>query len=250
MQPEASDVESPQPALSETFWDYTDLALAIGWIIAPILGLYLLFKPAGGAVVQESKITAAEALAAIVMQVVLYGWVYLALFLVFHLKYRRPVLSSLGWRKSPLNLWAAFGSGLVLALLVSGIAALAHTPEVPSPLTGLTKSTLTLILIGLIAATIAPFFEELLFRGFIQPLLSKTFGAIFGILITSVIFGCLHGPEYNWQWQYAAAITFVGAVLGYIRYRSGSIIPSTVVHAAFNTVAVVALFASKFFPSK
>ncbi len=248
MLPESPELAVSAPLSDEPVWTYLDLLLVVGWIVAPILVLYLAFRPAGG-VPQASvrSLTQAEALAAIVAQVVLYGWVYLALHIVVRVRHDRPVLPSLGWRRSPFNLMAAFGGGIVLALAISGVAALAHTPEVPSPLAGLTNSTLTLILIGLLAATVAPFFEELFFRGFLQPLVSRTFGAASGILITAVIFGSLHGPEYSWQWQYAVAITCVGAVLGWVRYRSGSIIPSTVLHGAFNSVAVVALIFSKYF---
>lgn len=251
MQPETSELEPILPTRDEPVWNYFDLVLVIGWILAPILLLYFAFRPpATAATPKVPSLSEAEALAAIVAQLVLYGWVYLALHIVVKVRHHERVLPALGWRPSPFNPWAILGGGVALALSVSAIASLAQTPEVPSPLAGLTGSPVTLILIGLIAATIAPFFEELLFRGFIQPLVSRTFGAVTGILLTALIFGSLHGPEYSWQWQYALAITFVGAVLGWVRYRFDSIIPSTLLHGAFNSVAVVALVISKFVPTK
>ena len=106
----------------------------------------------------------------------------------------------------------------------------------------LEKQPFILAIFGVMAVTVAPLFEELLFRGFLQPLFTRTFGVIAGILITGVLFGALHAPEYKFVWQYAAAVSFVGVVLGIVRYRTGSIIPSTVMHACYNAVAAVNIF--------
>jgi uncharacterized protein len=98
-----------------------------------------------------------------------------------------------------------------------------------------------LIFFGLIAIVFAPVFEELFFRGFVQPLLSRTLGTLAGIVITALLFGALHGFEYSWVWQYTVFISLVGIVLGFVRARTGSTIPSTVMHGFFNAVSVVAL---------
>lgn len=251
MPPDSIDVvfgEQPlTPAKSEPFWNYTDVALVFGLLLVSIA---FILAGVTAAVALRPALKSDPTPILLPTQLALYGFLYLCLYLVLNLRYRKPVLSSLGWRPSHFNLLWTLGGGLLLALSVSALASVLHTPEVPSPLAGLTKSPLMLTLVGIMAITLAPFFEELLFRGFLQPLLSKTFGAIVGILLTAAIFGGLHAPEYSYAWQYAVAITLVGAVLGWVRYRSGSIIPGTVLHGAFNTVAVIALVASKFFPTK
>ena len=234
------------PETTPPFWSYTDVALMFGMLIASIV---LILIALAGVLSVRPGLRDDQTPLLLPLQLVFYALVYLCFFLLFKLRYQRPVLVSLGWRPARFNIILAFGFGLLLALVVSGVAALLHTPEVPSPLAGLSKSPVLLTLVGIMAITLAPFFEELFFRGFLQPLLSRTFGAIAGILITAAIFGGLHAPEYSYAWQYAVAITIVGAVLGWVRYRFDSIIPSTVVHGAFNTVAVVALVASKFAPT-
>ena len=35
-----------------------------------------------------------------------------------------------------------------------------------------------------------------------------------GILLTASTFGCLHGPEYSWAWQYVVAVSLAGVVFG------------------------------------
>jgi len=107
------------------------------------------------------------------------------------------------------------------------------------------KSSLALVLFAVFAAIIAPITEELFFRGFLQPLFSRSFGVIAGILITALIFGGLHAPEYSWAWQYASAVAFAGAVFGWVRYRANSIIPSTIMHGCYNTVFLIAFLVSK-----
>jgi membrane protease YdiL (CAAX protease family) len=61
-----------------------------------------------------------------------------------------------------------------------------------------------------------------------------------------MLFGFLHLSEYAMVWQYGLAITLVGVALGYVRARSGSLIPSTVMHGCFNSVSVIALVLSKY----
>jgi hypothetical protein len=155
------------------------------------------------------------------------------------------VFTSLGWKRTISNkslLFIGVG-GFVLSPLVSLVASLAHTPEVHlEALDQLEKQPVILAIFGVMAITIAPLFEELLFRGFLQPLFTRTFGVAAGILITAILFGSLHAPEYKFVWQYVVAVSFVGVVLGVVRYRTGSIIPSTLMHACYNAVAAIDIF--------
>jgi uncharacterized protein len=76
-------------------------------------------------------------------------------------------------------------------------------------------------------------------------LLSRSLGTFVGVGITAVIFGALHGPEYGYAWQYAVCISLAGAAFGWVRARTNSIIPGTIMHGAFNLAAVIAM-AAKF----
>jgi uncharacterized protein len=183
-------------------------------------------------------------------QLVLYVFVYFCFFLVFKYRYGRPVFASLGWRQTATHpLMLAF-AGALLAVAVSTLAKLIHTPQVKSPIDEITKTPLSLAIFSVMAVTIAPLFEELLFRGFIQPLLSRTFGVAAGVLLTAVLFGALHAPEYSWAWQYALAVSIAGAVFGWVRARTQSIIPSTIMHGGYNMVFIVALLFMKYGPHK
>jgi membrane protease YdiL (CAAX protease family) len=228
----------------EPFWDYVDLLMVIGigfaFMVVFCFPMVFLLKPEAG--VPRNLVAIAAAL-----QTGLYLAVYLSIKAAFIFRHGvKSVFRSLGWRSTTFSLSLAAVGGVALAFVVSGIAALLHTPQVESPIEQFTKSPGAIIFIAALAITAAPIFEELFFRGLLQPLLSKSFGSAIGILLTAILFGALHLPEYSQVWQYGVAIIIVGIVLGYVRARSGSLIPSTIMHGCFNAVSVVALVLSKY----
>ncbi len=220
------------------FWTYTDLALVMGLLFAAMVIIGLI---AGGLMLSIPRLRDDQTPLLVPMNLVLYGAVYLALRLVFTLRHNRPVFRSLGWQRPGINLVAMGIGGVVLAFALSVLASALHTPKIPTPFDKLIGTPFELVVFGVMAVAIAPLFEELFFRGFIQPLLSRTFGTIAGVLLTAMLFGSLHLFEYAYAWQYAVFISLAGAVFGWLRVRTNSIIPSTVMHGCFNAVSVVAL---------
>jgi uncharacterized protein len=241
------DAPAPSTPVRVPFWSYLDLALVMGLLVASVAVILLVV---GVFIFAYPSLKYNQGPLLLPTQFALYAFLYLSFRLVFGLKYGQPVFASLGWRRSKFNLAAAAVGGILLAFLVSALAYLLHTPQVPSPVESLMGSPVLLAAFGVMAVTVAPLFEELFFRGFIQPLLSRTFGVVAGILITAIVFGLLHAPEYSLAWQYAVAVSIVGVVLGWVRSASNSIIPSTVMHGAYNAVFVIALAVSKLTPTK
>lgn len=245
MQPDETPVaEEVAPELSPApypFWGWLDLFIALG-LLAGMIGF--IFVLAAGATVLVPSLKTNQTPLLLPLQIALYAAIYLTFFLVIRLRYGKPVFSSLGWRRTVTErtiMLIGLG-GFLLSPAVSIVASLLHTPEVHiDALEQLEKYPLILAAFGVMAVTIAPLFEELLFRGFLQPLLCRSLGILGGILLTALLFGALHAPEYKFAWQYVAAISFVGFVLGVVRYRTGSIIPSTVMHACYNAVAAIAI---------
>jgi membrane protease YdiL (CAAX protease family) len=84
---------------------------------------------------------------------------------------------------------------------------------------------------------VAPLAEEMVFRGAILRKLLGRFGEKWhwvAILISAVIFGAVHGNIP--QFVHAALI---GLLLGWMYYRTGSILPGVLLHWVNNTVAYV-----------
>lgn len=232
----------PRSPEREPFWSYVDLVLVLGLILFGIAAITVVTGLIVGADVHlRSDLTPLV----LPTTVAAYAVVYLALKLVLGSRYGQPVFRSLGWQRSSFNLAVAAGGGALLGLSLSLLGTALHTPKVKSPFENLGATPLSFAMLALTAIVLAPVFEELFFRGFLQPLLSRTAGAVAGILITAALFGGLHAPEYSWAWQYAFCVSLAGVVFGYLRYRTNSIIPCTVMHGCFNALSVVALAVEK-----
>ncbi len=97
-------------------------------------------------------------------------------------------------------------------------------------------SDTSLALLAFSVAILTPFAEELLFRGFILGMLLKRYSDTQSIVISSLIFAIAHEPI-------AMVLAFGGGLLyGWVRVRTGSILPGMIAHAIWNgfiTVVVI-----------
>ena len=82
---------------------------------------------------------------------------------------------------------------------------------------------------------VIPLIEELLFRGFLLPVLVRYLGIAWGLVGTSLLFGILHGVDY------VAPITSLALLLGWVRLRTGRLAAAWTVHALHNGVQVAIL---------
>jgi membrane protease YdiL (CAAX protease family) len=86
-----------------------------------------------------------------------------------------------------------------------------------------------------------PFFEELIFRGWLYKRLELVFTPTIAVLATSLVFTLIH-VQYN---AYILSALFVLAlILGMMRQRSGSIWPGVLLHCLNNTIATLIAFSS------
>jgi membrane protease YdiL (CAAX protease family) len=97
------------------------------------------------------------------------------------------------------------------------------------------------LLMAVFGTTVAPLCEELAFRGFLQPLLVRSFGAAPGILLAAVPFGLLHYQEYGNSWRHVAIISGAGAAFGAIRQVTGSTKAAVLMHASYNAFFFLAM---------
>jgi uncharacterized protein len=231
------------PPEREPFWGYLDLALVLGLLIAAMV---LIAVGVALVALAYPRFRTDPTPLLVPTNIALYLCLYLVFKMVFLVRYKKDVFSSLGWRRTRPKLLVIAGlSGLPLALLVNGVAKLLHTPQIETPFDDLAKSPTMLAMVGAMAVLIAPLFEEMFFRGFLQPLLSRTLGVSAGIALTALLFGGLHAFQYSFVWQYVFAVSLVGVALGVLRSRTNSIIPTTVLHGCYNAIFIVALAVQK-----
>jgi membrane protease YdiL (CAAX protease family) len=117
-------------------------------------------------------------------------------------------------------------------------------PDTQTPFDKLLSDPLSRIAIALFGISLGPIVEELLFRGFLQPVMVNSLGVLPGILATSALFGAMHLMQNAFIWQSGVLIALVGFVLGVIRHVSGSTRASAITHVAYNSIPFLALLFS------
>jgi uncharacterized protein len=88
------------------------------------------------------------------------------------------------------------------------------------------------IVVGLAITFVGPVAEELMFRGVGYALLYP-YGKWVAILGTGILFGALHGLLIA-----LPLLSAFGVILGWIRWKTGSVYPCMVLHIVFNGIAV------------
>jgi hypothetical protein len=94
----------------------------------------------------------------------------------------------------------------------------------------------TRALLGLASLTVivfAPVCEELFFRGFVFPGISKRWGLVAGIVVSGVVFSSAH-----LLYKSFVPIAGVGMIFAFAYYRSRNIFTSMLAHIAFNSVSI------------
>ena len=231
------------------FWTWGDLAVFIGLMVPCFVAASLITNVvlmAAGA--HDIK----PAYRAVPAQFIGYALAFLALWLMFRTRYGQPFWKSLSWRMDRSMAFPMIAGGMALAFAVAMAAAVLRTRPVKSPMEELMRDPSVALMLAVFAVTLGPVCEELIFRGFMQPLMVRALGAAAGIVITAIPFAVLHGPQYAnretgvWSWQHVVLIALAGSAFGLVRHRTGSTALAAVMHAGYNATffAVFFLFQS------
>jgi membrane protease YdiL (CAAX protease family) len=106
-------------------------------------------------------------------------------------------------------------------------------PTHPAEVLEHTHDIRTVIPILISACIIAPFWEEIAFRGLLFPGMKKLMGGLVpGMVLSSIIFASVH-PQGIAEWL---PLAFIGATSCYLSYQSKSLIPGIVMHGLHNAV--------------
>jgi len=98
-----------------------------------------------------------------------------------------------------------------------------------------------LVIVALLVALGAPFFEELFFRGFLRTTLQRRFGGHGAVWLQAVFFGMAHfGEAANSAGNVSVVLAMfgVGVVLGYTAKLTGRLGAGMLAHCLFNLLAV------------
>jgi membrane protease YdiL (CAAX protease family) len=168
----------------------------------------------------------------------------------------RHLWADLGVRFRWMDLWGiaiGVGAQLVIALVYAPFQHDIKDFNGPSQkLTGGAHGTGFLV-VALATVLLAPFLEELFFRGLLFKSLARLFtptgagptrargaGIVLAVIVDGLLFGLAHG-----EWVQLAGLALFGIALAAISYRTGRLGMNMVSHASFNLVAILAILSQR-----
>jgi membrane protease YdiL (CAAX protease family) len=181
--------------------------------------------------------------------------------IVFPLIWRRPFFEGIHWHFDTAR--QRFGrliSVAVLCFFVAIVNGMLMPGPANAPIDQLFRAPGAAWVLFLFGVTLAPFFEEMAFRGFLLPSLSTAYdwsverftgiprrpldefdnpqwsrpAMIVGSLLTSIPFALMHGAQTSWSLGPFLLLIFVSLMLCWVRLSTRSLAASTVVHASYN----------------
>jgi hypothetical protein len=204
-----------------------------------LLGMFLLLTQILGPVIQSLSLP--KGMSGILTVMVMFALTFLL--------FRTPVagqrvsLYDVGLRRDNLGRnillgFAGFAANLPIMAIAVGIGQLLqrYFPEPSHPATEILQQSptpLMILAIFLQAAVLAPFWEEIMFRGLLFPALSRvTRSVAAGALTSSFMFAAIH-PQGIPLWLGLGSVAVTSCVLS---HHSRSLVPSIVMHAVHNSV--------------
>lgn len=183
----------------------------------------------------------------VVYEVLLFAGLLGFLALYLRLRFGAPFWRTIGWRRFeagrfplPLTYMWFVAGGFLLAMVVQ-LASAYFGQKAKVPMEALFQDRLVAMLLLLMAVLIAPLVEETLFRGFLYPVIARSFGQGVGIVATGTLFGLLHAAQLWGGWTQIALLVFVGIVLTYARAAKRTVLASYLLHVSYN-FAISAMF--------
>lgn len=211
-------------------WGRALVGLAIG--TAPEAALYLLAALSGTSSESTGAVTAASAAALAVGSLVLYGWHALAAW-AFSLRTSGRSLTLWGFRRPTRAFFWTIPVGLLAVYAVSLVHDLVVHPQQQDILSDFPRSPVGTVMFILVAVVMAPFFEEIVFRGFLFRGFANSWGWLWGALASATLFGLAH-----LQLDVFFPLAALGFMLAWVYRRTGSLWTCIAMHALFNSIAV------------
>jgi membrane protease YdiL (CAAX protease family) len=155
--------------------------------------------------------------------------------------------------------------GIILSFAVQALSSLISLPK-SIPLDDFLRTRSDVWLVTAFGILVAPFFEEVLFRGFLLPAFAIAYdwlslprtpaareawhstnkltrnSLIFSAVLTSIFFALIHGFQTAFTWPVLALLFCVSLILSYVRLRLRSVMASTLIHVSYNTTIFLFAF--------
>jgi uncharacterized protein len=104
--------------------------------------------------------------------------------------------------------------------------------QLPTGLEDADQDVLLAIATGVLLVAVAPFAEELFFRGFLYQAFRNSFGVLPGALLSAVIFGAIHLEFFK-----LVQLAILGVILALLFEKTKSLWAPIILHAVNNSLA-------------
>lgn len=220
-------------------WGWIDLLLVaflwFGVMVLTFLGLAILGGSRNWSTTDKTFFVILDQ---VVVSFVILGYLAAQMRMRFNLPFWRTV----GWRslvvvgKTPravVYLGLVCG-GFMLSILVQ-LGSIAVGTKAKLPIETFFQDRRTALLLMLMSVLLAPLFEETVFRGYIYPVVARTFGITIGIIATGTLFGLLHAEQLWGGWGQIGLLILVGIVFTWLRAVMKTVLASYLVHLSYNS---------------
>ena len=239
----------PEFPPSPPLWNLRDLYLFlafflfVAWIASPLLVLagYTVLRPHVGWHTPTQLLVKDNAFFLVISQELAHFFVLGYVYLLIVIHYRRPFWQTLNWRNPTAHQAVRFFLGGILLAIAIRFAPTILPDRQDFPLERLFSSREATYMVGAFAILIAPFMEELIFRGVLFSIFEHHMGLRFAVAGTAVLFAGLHVPEYCGAWNHVLLIFIVGLVFSFARGFTGSLVPSVILHLGYNATLMSGL---------
>lgn len=162
---------------------------------------------------------------------------------------KRPFFASFGWHlaRGVPEAVALVGIGVTLFFVSALVASLIGATQ-ETQMEQLIKSSLAArYMIAVLAVFTAPFVEEFVYRGIVYSALQRTIGVRAAVVLVALLFTLIHVPQYRQSLGVIVAVAMLSVALTLARAYSGRLLPSVIIHMAFNAVQAAMLVLAPFF---
>jgi len=237
-------VEDKETGSESIKWTLRDMFFSILFLVAVLTGIYfgiarILIALNIGERINSSNITNLSFSVLYGIQVALMvGVVW------FYAIYWRRAR----WRDLGLNyysfiktIWYSFLALLLIMLINFGyVILMTKVFKIAPPASKMeelvSKKNVSYIMLLVVVSIIAPFCEEIFFRGFLFQGFKRRWGVVAGIIISSVLFSAAHLDLYNFL-----PLMAIGWVLAYLFHKTKSLLPVIFLHAIYNLLLILIL---------
>lgn len=173
-------------------------------------------------------------------QVVAYLVTLYFMYRMIALHYRANFWEALHWRW-PRKWPYYFAGGLILSFCLQVAS---HWLPIPKsmPIDKFFSTQSGVWLMAIFGTFIAPFAEEVFFRGMLYPALVRKTGMWIAVVFTAAMFALIHASQLGWSAAAISILFAVGMVLTLVRAFAGSLAASMIVHMGYNAFIFALVF--------